>query len=480
MSNSPIPPSHPSGSPREVLLAFLRLGCISFGGPIAHLGYFHREFVERRQWCDSETFAEIVALAQSMPGPASSQVGFALGVLRAGWGGGAAAWFGFTMPSALLMLAFAYGHTLLTGKLGAGIVHGLQVVAVAVVAQAILAMRKSLAPDLGRMALALLAAAIVLFFPMLTPMFNAMFSTVLGPGTLSGAATLLAIAAGALLGLLLPRPLKIDTPNPRPTTAANPNAANLTAGNVNAANLKAVPPSPLRSGVSTTAGVIAAITFAVILLLLLIPSLSGESMSSESRSSGSQSSESLSSDLKSSALSDQRLAVFSAFYRTGAMVFGGGHVVLPLLEHSVVSRGWVDQQTFLSGYGAAQAIPGPLFTFAAFLGAVIRPTPNPIALSAIALIAIFLPGLLIMVAVLPFWSRLHQSLRLQSALRGVNAAVIGVLIAAFIRPVFPSAVHSAFDLALALLAFASLVRWKLSPWIVVVAIATIAAAASYF
>jgi chromate transporter len=408
MSGSQNPQSVPRGTVREVLFAFLRLGCVSFGGPIAHLGYFHAEFVERRQWCDSQTFAEIVALAQSMPGPASSQVGFALGLLRAGWLGGAAAWFGFTMPSALLMLAFAYGHTLLIGRAGLGIVHGLQVVAVAVVAQAILAMRKTLAPDFGRVALAVLAAAIVFFTA----------------GNLSGAATVLAIATGALLGfLLLPR-----APQPPPS-------------------------SGLQCAISTTQGVIAAAAF---LATLFLPS-----------------------QMSPAIPSSQRIAVFSAFYRTGAMVFGGGHVVLPLLEHSVVARGWVDQQTFLSGYGAAQALPGPLFTFAAFLGAVIRPTPNPIALSAAALIGIFLPGLLIIVAVLPFWSRLRQSPRVQSSLRGVNASVLGILVAAFIRPVWSSAVHSVFDLALALLAFALFVRWKLSPWIIVVAIATISSAASY-
>jgi chromate transporter len=398
-----------TGTAREVLRAFLRLGCLSFGGPIAHLGYFHTEFVERRKWCNEETFAEIVALAQSMPGPASSQVGFVLGLLRAGWPGGLTAWLGFTMPSALLMLAFAFGHHFLTGKLGLGIVHGLQLVAVAVVAQAILAMRKSLAPDAPRVALALMAAAIAFFAP-------------------PNIATVLAIADGALLGWLLPRPL-----HPQPQ-------------------------HPLHFGLPKLAGVVAATSF--LSLLLLVPLAIGLPPS-QSPGAGRQS-----------------LAVFGAFYHTGALVFGGGHVVLPLLENAVVVPGWVDQPSFLSGYGAAQALPGPLFTFSAYLGAAIQPTFNRVALSALALIAIFLPGLLVIVAVLPFWNQLRQRPLIQSSLRGVNAAVIGVLSAAFIRPVWSSAVHTAFDLGVALAAFGLLVRWKVPPWIVVAAVASVSAIAS--
>ena len=387
------------GTAREVLGAFLRLGCLSFGGPVAHLGYFHAEFVQRRKWCDEETFAEIVAIAQAMPGPASSQVGFALGLLRAGWRGGAAAWLGFTMPSALLMLGFALGHQLLTGRVGLGAVHGLQLVAVAVVAQAILYMRKSLAPDAARMALALLAAAIALFAP-------------------AAAGTVLAIAAGALLGGLLPRVA------PRPITPA------------------------LQFGIAKLAA-------ALFLILLLLPAAAAFTRF-------------------------RAIAVFSAFYRTGALVFGGGHVVLPLLENEVVARGWVDQQAFLSGYGAAQALPGPLFTFAAYLGAVIGSTADPIMLAAVALIAIFLPGILLIVAVLPFWNSLRRRPWIQSCLLGVNASVVGVLIAALIRPVWSSAVHTAFDLVLVLAAFALLVRWKVPPWTIVAGVASVCAAASVF
>lgn len=409
------------GSALEVLLAFLRLGCHSFGGPIAHLGYFHTEFVERRHWCEEETFAELVGLAQSMPGPASSQVGFALGLLRAGWAGGVAAWVGFTMPSALLMLAFAMGHMLFTGKAGAGAVHGLQLVAVAVVAQAILSMRKSLAPDAPRMGVALMAAAIAFLAP-------------------PASSTVLAIAAGALLGLLLPRPPKSGSPL---SGSGQP------------------PVAQLHFGLPKLAGVLAAATFLGLLLLLPIAA-----------SLGSGQSEGVPGWLT------QGLAVFSAFYRTGALVFGGGHVVLPLLENAVVARGWVDQSSFLSGYGAAQALPGPLFTFAAYLGAVIQPALHPVALSAVSLVAIFLPGLLVIVAVLPFWNSLRQRPQIQAVLRGVNAAVVGVLISAFIRPVCSSALHSASDVAVAVAALGLLVRWRIAPWIIVVAVASVSAIAS--
>jgi chromate transporter len=405
MIDTPSPPlCRQTGSAREVLYAFLRLGCMSFGGPIAHLGYFHREFVERRRWCDEVTLAELVALAQSMPGPASSQVVFALGLLRAGWAGGLAAWVGFTMPSALLMLAFAFGHQLLTGRLGLGIVHGLQLVAVAVVAQAIFSMRKALAPDMPRMALAVVAAAIAFFAP-------------------PASATVFAIAAGAVLGWLLPR------------------------------SVRQQPAHELHFGISKLAGLLAAGSF--VLLLVLLPILAAFT-------------------------SSHSTSVFSAFYRTGALVFGGGHVVLPLLENAIVARGWVDQQSFLSGYGAAQALPGPLFTFAAYLGAMIQPSFNRVALSGLSLAAIFLPGILIFVAVLPFWSNLRRWPQIQFSLRGINAAVVGVLIAAFIRPVWSSAVHSGFDLALAAAAFGLLVRWKTPSWMIVVGVASISAIASVF
>jgi len=380
------------GSIAEVLLVFLRLGCASFGGPIAHLGYFQKEIVERRRWCSEDTLAEIIALAQSLPGPASSQVGFALGVVRAGWLGGLAAWGGFTLPSALLMLAFAYGHSFLAGSVGNGLLHGLQLVAVAVVAQAVMAMRSSLAPDRLRMAIAIAATGVTLFMP-------------------QQSATLVAITAGAIAGLVFCRSEERD--KGELFTLKLPNAA----------------------------GIAAATTF--ILLLVLPPFIAYYHPA-------------------------PGLAVFSAFYHSGALVFGGGHVVLPLLEDAVVARGWVTQQSFLAGYGAAQAVPGPLFSFAAYLGAQVRPTPSPFLYAVLGLAGIFTPGLLAMTAVLPFWSALRGNRSIQAALRGINASVVGVLIAALFQPLWTNTIHSASDFWIALVAFSLLALAKVQPWIVVV------------
>jgi chromate transporter len=375
----------------EVLLVFLRLGCTSFGGPAAHLGYFRSEFVERRRWCAEETFAEIIALAQSLPGPASSQVGFAIGLMRAGWGGGLAAWVGFTLPSAILMLAFASAQESIRGRVATSILHGLQLVAVAIVAQAVVSMRKTLAPDRRRMCVALLAAAIVLFCP-------------------ASIGTPLAIASGAICGRLF----------------------------LDDNGISELPTLPIR--ISKMAGALAGVLFLALLVLSSLPGRSQE---------------------------PGIVSVGSAFYRSGVLVFGGGHLVLPLLERAVVTKGWADQQNFLSGYGAAQALPGPLFALAAFLGAVIRPSAQPLLMGALALLAIFLPGLLVMVAVFPFWATLRRARALQSGLRGANASVIGILIAAFIRPVASSAVHNGFDLSIALAAFLLLTIGKSPPWVVV-------------
>jgi chromate transporter len=386
-----------SGSAMEVLLVFLRLGCTSFGGPVAHLGYFQREIVERRKWCGESTLAELIALAQSLPGPASSQVGFALGILRAGWLGGLAAWTGFTLPSAVLMLAFAYGHSLISSPAGASLLHALQLVAVAVVAQAVLAMQRSLAPDRRRMVFAIIAVAVVLFGP---PAF----------------ATLVAIAAGVGCGLLFLRSEQIAQDQ------------------------------PLAQRLPKRVGVAAAACFLILLVLPPIVSLS---------------------------FPNQELQVFSAFYRTGALVFGGGHVVLPLLEHSVVARGWVTQPAFLAGYGAAQALPGPLFTFGAYLGAVVRPSPSPLTYGLIGLVGIFTPGLLAMAAVLPFWSSLRRNMMFQAAIRGINAAVVGVLMAALYHPLWTTTIHSPIDFWVALVAFALLTLWKAPSWSVVVGTAAL-------
>jgi chromate transporter len=383
------------GSVLEVLLVFLRLGCTSFGGPIAHLGYFRKEFVERRSWCTEKTMAEMIALAQSLPGPTSSQVGFALGILRAGWRGSLAAWIGFTLPSAALMLTFAYGHSFLGGAPGQRLLHGLQIVAVAVVAQAVLAMQRSLAPDRTRIALAIMATCLTLFLP-------------------AQAGTLIAIAFCAAVGLFIFRSSNHETGE-----------------NIGLA---------LPKGAAVAS---AAVYFA---LLLIVP-------------------------LLAHAFSMRGLAVFSGFYSSGALVFGGGHVVLPLLENTVVAPGWVSQQSFLAGYGAAQALPGPLFSFAAYLGAAVRPTSNPLQYGLIALVGIFMPGLLAMTAMLPFWSALRGNRYVRASLIGINASVVGILVAALIHPLWTTAIQSFSDFWIALLAFALLTLLEAQPWAVVAFVA---------
>lgn len=379
------------GTVPEVFLAFLRLGCVSFGGPIAHLGYFQEDLVAQRQWCDEDSYAELIALAQSLPGPSSSQVCFGLGVLRAGWLGGVAAWIAFTLPSALLMLLFAFGATYLSGATGVRIVHGLQLVAVAIVAQAVMTMQRSLAPDRERMALAVGALAIVSF----------------GPARF---ATLIAIGAGALFGLML---------------------------------FRKIPPSSHKTFRLRPSRLVGMSCAVVLLGLLIVLPMLGQ---------------------LTHALA---LQVLSAFYTCGALVFGGGHVVLPLLESAVVAPGWVKESVFLSGYGAAQAVPGPLFTFGAFLGASI-PGSHRILFGLLGLIGLSAPGLLAMSAVLPFWQGWRERRPVQAALRGVNAAVVGVLIAALFSPLWTSAIHGSADFCIALLAFVLLTQWKLQPILVVV------------
>jgi chromate transporter len=375
----------------EILSVFFRLGCTSFGGPIAHLGYFRTELVEHRGWCSEETYAEIIAVAQSLPGPASSQVAFALGLLRGGWLGGLAAWIGFATPSAALMICFAFAEPSLHGKTGIAIVHGLQLSAVAVVAQAILMMRKLLTPDWQRVLIALVALVIALYAA--TP-----------------ASTLLAIAVGAACGLVFLR-------------------------SHSAPSLRLLDLRFSRRG-----GTIAAVGYFGLLIASLLIRKNGSGV----------------------------LQVGSAFYQSGALVFGGGHVVLPLLEHAVVSPGWVTEPTFLAGYGFAQALPGPLFTFAAFLGTAISSNDSRITLGLVALIAIFLPGLLAMGAALSFWSRMRESRSLQRAVPGINASVVGVLAAAFLRPVSSSAIHSVLDVAVAASALGLLTFAGARPWMVVI------------
>jgi chromate transporter len=385
-----------SGTVGEVFAAFLKLGLTSFGGPIAHLGYYRDELVVRRQWLDESTYADLVALCQFLPGPASSQVGFSLGILRGkGLLGGLAAWFAFTMPSALILFAFAMGAAAFTGPVAEGFLHGLKLVAVAVVAQAIWGMARSLTPDRPRAAIALAAIAIVVSFT----------------GSL---AQIAAIALGAGAGLWLCRG-------------------------------DAVPVSGhLDFPVTRLGGGVALALFAALLLL---------------------------SPLLTAATGSHGLAVFDAFYRSGALVFGGGHVVLPLLQAQVVTPGWVSNEAFLAGYGLAQAVPGPLFTFAAYLGAVMNSPPNGLAGAAIALVALLLPGMLLVYGMLPFWDAMRTRPAAQAAMRGTNAAVVGILGAALYNPVWTSAVVTPRDFALALAGFLLLVVWKTPPWIVVVLLA---------
>jgi chromate transporter len=379
-----------AGSPFEVLLIYLKLGLSCFGGPIAHIGYFRDEFVVRRRWLDESAYADLVALCQFLPGPASSQVGFSIGLMRAGYLGAAAAWTGFTLPSAILLVLFAYGAGNLHGAIGEGLLHGLKLVAVAIVAQAVWGMARTLCPDRERASIAAIAALIILF-----------------SGT--SLAQIGAIAFGALAGLWLCR-----------------------SGVLSASGHAVVP-------VSRRAGVAALIVFFV--LLAGLPFLR---------------------NLNSGA------ALFEAFYRSGALVFGGGHVVLPLLREAFVTPGWVSDDAFLAGYGAAQAVPGPLFTFAAYLGAVASPSPHGIAGAALGLFGIFLPGILVLLGTLPFWDALRRKTSAQAMMRGVNAAVVGLLAAALYNPVWIGSVQAPGDFAVALVGFVLLTAWRAPPLVVVI------------
>ena len=379
-------------SPVEVLRVFLKLGLISFGGPVAHLGYFRDEFVTRRRWLDDGTYTDLVALCQFLPGPASSQVGFSIGLIRAGYLGGLAAWTGFTLPSAIALVFFAYGVHALTGPVGIGLLHGLGLVAVAIVAQAVFGMARTLCPDRRRASIAVLAMVLILYSG-------------------SSIAQIGAILLGGAAGLLLCR-----TPGPFSN-------------------------APMPIPVSRRVGLASLTTFVLLLagppVLLRYGSQPG-------------------------------VALFDAFYRSGALVFGGGHVVLPLLRDAFVPPGWVTDSTFLAGYGAAQAVPGPLFTFAAYLGAVVGPAPHGLAGAALGLIGIFLPGILVLVGTLPFWDTLRSRAGAQAAMRGVNAAVVGLLGAALYNPVWTSSISTTADLGVALIGFVLLTAWRTRPlWVVI-------------
>ena len=386
------------GSPLEVLRVFLKLGLTSFGGPIAHLGYFRNEFVVRRKWLDERAFADLVALSQFLPGPASSQTGFAIGLTRAGTLGGLAAWAGFTLPSAAAMTLFAYGEGALMGKAGDGLLHGLKLVAVAIVAQAVMGMARSLAPDRPRATIAVLSLILMAFAPA-------------------------AWAQIAVIVLARP-PDSLSADSARTSPAPTPTRRYRVGwGSFSQASFSRFLRSP--------------------------------------RSAGSGAA-----------------ALAAAFYRSGALVFGGGHVVLPLLRAAVVDPGWVSDGAFLAGYGAAEAVPGPLFTFAAYLGAVASAPPGGLAGAALALVAIFAPGLLLLMGAMPFWHGLRVRPGARAAMAGVNAAVVGLLASALYNPVWTSAVKGPTDFAIAAAGFAALVVWRATPLLVVVVTAAAGVALS--
>ena len=374
----------------SILCIFLRLGLTSFGGPIAHLGYFRVEFVERRRWLSDRAFADLVALCQFLPGPASSQVGFGIGLLRGGIMGGIVAWGAFTLPSAILMLLFAYSvGDATTSPIGAGLLHGLKLVAVAIVAQAVFGMARTLCPDRTRASLAVLSIMLVL----------------VAPGAVGQIG---AIVLGGAIGLLFCR------------------------------DEIGLPPDSLAAPVSRMVGTACLGVFFTLLAVSFIPA------------------------------SDGVLALFDAFYRSGALVFGGGHVVLPLLHDAIVKPGWVSDSRFLAGYGAAQALPGPLFTFSTYLGAEANIPPGGMIGAVVALLSISLPGLLTLVGTVPFWHALRDEPKAQAIVRGINAAVVGLLGAALYDPVWVSAVQSRADFAVAIAGFVLLVAWRAPPLLVVV------------
>ncbi|MBV9221431.1 MAG: chromate efflux transporter [Methylobacteriaceae bacterium] len=377
-----------AGSALEVLRVFLKLGLTSFGGPIAHLGYFREEFVVRRKWIDEHAFADLVGLCQFLPGPASSQVAFSIGIMRAGLAGGFAAWLGFTAPSALAMTAFAYGVARIGNVGQIAWLHGLKTVAVAVVALAVWNMARNLCPDRPRATLAVGAALMALALP-------------------SAAGQVAAIVLGGLIGWRL-----------FPSEASTARA-------------------PLKISIDRRLAAVALALFFGLLIGLPAAAV---------------------------ATGDHMLALIDSFYRSGSLVFGGGHVVLPLLQRAVVPPGWVGNDAFLAGYGAAQAVPGPLFTFAAYLGTIMQGWE----VGLICLLAIYLPSFLLLIGVLPFWDALRRSAWAQSALRGVNASVVGLLVAALYQPVWTSAIAGPADFGLALVAFLLLAFWRVPPWLVVI------------
>ncbi|HTH95903.1 MAG TPA: chromate efflux transporter [Stellaceae bacterium] len=382
----------PTGTPWEVFLVFLKLGLTCFGGPLAHLGYFRTEFVTRRGWIGEAAYADLVALCQFLPGPTSSKLGFSLGVLRGGTLGGLAAWVGFTLPSAAIMLGFAYAAASFTGPVATGLIDGLKLVAVPVVAQAVIGMGRSLTPDWPRRTIGLAALALTLALPG-------------APGQIGS------IVLGALVGPIL-------RPGDAVVQAESP-----------------IYPVSKRQALTALASFIA-----LCLAPFAIQPLAGR----------------------------QAADLFLAFYRSGALVFGGGHVVLPLLQGAVVAPGWVSDNDFLAGYGVAQAVPGPMFSFAAYLGAVSGPAPNGLVGAAIATVAVFLPALLLVYGMLPFWHGISAGNWARRAMRGANAAVVGILAAAFITPVCTSAITGPADALSAMIGLMLLLIARVPSWLVVI------------
>lgn len=378
-------------NPWHVFLIFLRLGLTSFGGPIAHLSYFRDEFVIRRQWLSERSYADLVALCQFLPGPASSQVGIALGLSRSGYVGALAAWAGFTLPSAIALIFFALGLSSHAIAIPEGGLHGLKVVAVAVVAQAVWGMAKNLCTDPPRIVIMTVSSCVAL----------------IAPSALGQVGT---IVVAGISGLILFKPTSHEDH------------------------------SSFLGQFSQRSGVLWLTLF--FCLLAGLPMLA-------------------------SLLPYQAIADISVFFQSGALVFGGGHVVLPLLQTAIVPQGWVSNDAFLAGYGAAQAVPGPLFTFAAFLGASMNVTPSGWLGGIVCLLAIFIPSFLLVLGALPFWEQLRCNVRMQAGLMGINAAVVGLLLAALYNPVWTSAIHTPKDFGIALVAFITLMFWKLPPWLVV-------------
>ena len=384
-------------SPFSVFLIFLRLGLTSFGGPIAHLGYFRHEFVERRQWLTEHAYVDLVALCQFLPGPASSQVGIALGLSRGGYWGAFAAWLGFTLPSAILLMLFGLGYSMLGHTLGTEWLHGLKVAAVAVVAQALWAMGRKLCPDIQRATLAIATATITFLIPTTFGQIGGMLM-------------------GAAVGWLF----------------LTPSAS--------------LPHGFTAKAVNRKTGLVLLLAFFG--LLAALPAIAA-------------------------ATDSYGVHLFDSFYRAGSLVFGGGHVVLPLLQSAVVPNGWVSNDTFLAGYGVTQAMPGPLFTFAAYLGSVSNGSPSGWLGGLIALVAIFLPSFLLVIGILPFWEKLRRYEAMQRTMLGINAAVVGLLLSAFYHPVCTSGILSFVDLLLALVAFGLLQFAKAPSWLVVMLAAII-------